>query len=41
MDAKELLEKYVNQELNAKEREQVKSLIKEDPEFKKEFANGQ
>lgn len=37
MDAKELLDKYVNRELNAQERAQVKSLIKEDPEFKKEF----
>ena len=37
MDTKELLDKYVNRELNANEEEQLKILIKEDPEFRKAF----
>lgn len=37
MDAKELLDKFVNQELNSQEKEELKALIKKDPEFKKEF----
>lgn len=37
MDAKELLDKYVNRELSTNEREEVKRLIRTDAEFKKEF----
>jgi len=37
MDAKELLEKYVNRQLNEQEREQVKTLLKDDADFRKEF----